>query len=516
MMETGGFTPAPSGWRKATPGLCRASALASDGEGEDVTRNRAMLALRRVAPAIGLRPGDVLLLDTLAVFTRPCDWEAGARPIVWPSNDYLMEATGLSLSAVKRRLRKLAEAGVIAYRDSSNGKRWGRRDEDGRIREAYGFDLGPLAARTAEFEALHATIRAERDLRKSLQRRITILRRSVRAMLDEASGAAAGRFAERSGEQDPMRQGPVWQGPVWQRVARGYGILMARLQGAATMTTDALCDLHDAFTALREEAEAALRAEVQPAEAPSACPDDGNFRNMDPSGAGRDPHIPITTHLQSVRCNSLETACARPGRKPEAQAPAPVAAGGEREDMPQRQTEIERQPETGRQTEMGRRDGAGPEGEAIAAGAAGQMGRRPEGPTGGRPDGRNGERAGEADGEAGLTLRTILFACPAFAETAHGLGRYIRNWREFALAADTIRPMVGISGDAWQGARAALGERRAAAALALIADKVAEGSVASPGGYLRGLIAKAERGELRLARSVYGRLSERRRVLGDI
>lgn len=145
-----------SGWRKPTPGLCKANGLAKDGEQLAVPRNQAMLALRRVAHVIGLKPGDLMLLETLAAFTKPGDWETGARPIVWPSNDYLIESTGYSLSAVKRHLRRLSEAGLIAYRDSSNGKRWGHRDKDGRIIEAYGFDLSPLAARTGEFETLHA------------------------------------------------------------------------------------------------------------------------------------------------------------------------------------------------------------------------------------------------------------------------------------------------------------------------------------------------------------------------
>ena len=114
-----------SGWRKQTPGLCRANGLAEDGERLAVPKNQAMLAIRRVAHVIGLKPGDIMLLETLCVFTKPCDWEEGARPIVWPSNDYLVENTGYSLSAVKRHLRRLAEAGLIAFKDSSNGKRWG-------------------------------------------------------------------------------------------------------------------------------------------------------------------------------------------------------------------------------------------------------------------------------------------------------------------------------------------------------------------------------------------------------
>lgn len=97
----------------------------------------------------------MLVLDTLGAFTQAQDWEEGQRPIVWASNSYLMEQTGFSLSALKRHSRRLAEIGVIAFKDSPNGKRWGHRDADGRIIEAYGFDLSPLSARAEEFEQLH-------------------------------------------------------------------------------------------------------------------------------------------------------------------------------------------------------------------------------------------------------------------------------------------------------------------------------------------------------------------------
>ncbi|PTQ63004.1 replication protein C-like, partial [Celeribacter persicus] len=67
-----------------------------------------------------------MLLDTLGAFTQAQDWEEGQRPIVWASNAYLMEQTGVSLSALKRHARRLAEIGVISFQDSPNGKRWGR------------------------------------------------------------------------------------------------------------------------------------------------------------------------------------------------------------------------------------------------------------------------------------------------------------------------------------------------------------------------------------------------------
>jgi replication initiation protein RepC len=48
---------------------------------------------------------------------------------------------------VKALNRALWEAGIFVIRDNPQGRRYGRRDAKGRIIEAYGFDLSPLAQR---------------------------------------------------------------------------------------------------------------------------------------------------------------------------------------------------------------------------------------------------------------------------------------------------------------------------------------------------------------------------------
>lgn len=122
-----------TGWRKPTPGLGIAEQLAQAGEQVAVPKTRAFVAVKRVGAYIGLKAGDMMLLDTLGAFTQTQDWEEGQRPIVWASNAYLMEQTGFSLSALKRHARRLAEIGVISFQDSPNGKRWGRRDAEGAL-----------------------------------------------------------------------------------------------------------------------------------------------------------------------------------------------------------------------------------------------------------------------------------------------------------------------------------------------------------------------------------------------
>jgi replication initiation protein RepC len=185
-----------TGWRKPTPGLGVAEQLAQAGEQKSIPKNEAFVAVKRVGAHIGLKASDLMLLDTLGAFTQPQDWEARRRPIVWASNAYLMEQTGFSLSALKRHARRLVEVGVIAFKDSPNGKRWGRRNSDGHIIEAYGFDLSPLAARVEEFTELYGHIQAERALCQRLKRQITVARRMIRARIEAAlQSALSGAWA---------------------------------------------------------------------------------------------------------------------------------------------------------------------------------------------------------------------------------------------------------------------------------------------------------------------------------
>ena len=71
-------------------------------------------------------------------------------------------------------------------RDSPNSKRFGHRDRQGRITEAYGFDLAPIAARHAEFLRLAAEERQERQEMARLRRRATIARKGITQILETA------------------------------------------------------------------------------------------------------------------------------------------------------------------------------------------------------------------------------------------------------------------------------------------------------------------------------------------
>ncbi|MGE3284428.1 MAG: plasmid replication protein RepC [Alphaproteobacteria bacterium] len=181
---------APTGFRRWSPGLLQtdriAEAFAGLPEGVKVA-GQLLAAFKEAAPHLGASPRLVHAVDWLFRFTQPQDWEKGGRPIVWPSARMQQEALGLSPTQAKAINRRLIELGLISMKDSPNGKRYGKRDPKGRIVEAYGFDLSPIAARYSEFCRIAAEARAERLAMSRLRRRATIARKGIVQILEVAA-----------------------------------------------------------------------------------------------------------------------------------------------------------------------------------------------------------------------------------------------------------------------------------------------------------------------------------------
>ena len=91
-----------------------------------------------------------------------------------------------------------------------------------------------------------------------------------------------------------------------------------------------------------------------------------------------------------------------------------------------------------------------------------------------------------------LPLGIVLDACPNMLWLVKG-GSGIRSWREFLAAAETARPVLGVSPSAWEDAKVAMGEMQAAITLAAIYQK--SDQIKSPGGYLRNLADRAKEGK---------------------
>ena len=181
---------------------------ARSGLGLAMTPSQALAAFKRYASAVGLSRRLVDLIDYLMCYTWLQDWQGGIGPIVWPSDVELEDRLVLAASQRKVLIRAALDAGLIRLRRSPTGRRWGRRDKHGRIMEAFGFDLSPLAERVAEFDLVAAEWQARREEGKRLRREITSVRAHVHALIDlaMAEDAAGDDWPAMTAQADALYQ----------------------------------------------------------------------------------------------------------------------------------------------------------------------------------------------------------------------------------------------------------------------------------------------------------------------
>ncbi len=221
---------------------------------------RLLTAFQEAEPYLGLPAHAFKLVAWLVKQTMPCDWEQGSRPIAWPSALRQQEFLCLSATQVKTLNRALFEAGIFVIRDNEQGKRYGRRGRDGRIIEAYGFDLSPLAVRYDEFIRIAAEAKVERERMKALRKRATIARRAIR----QAGEALAAL-------------GPL--PPDWQRLAAETADLVVAAR--RTTRSEDLAVVVKSLESRKAEAEQWLRDTARAVE-------------TDPTGTENRPHTTPT------------------------------------------------------------------------------------------------------------------------------------------------------------------------------------------------------------------------------
>jgi replication initiation protein RepC len=441
----GRYAGAPTGFRRLTPSLLQADHAAEhfDGLPEGVESHGQLLAaLKAAASPLGLSMRLVHALDWLFRFTRPQDWEPGARPIVWPSAALEEEALGLSESQVKSINRGLIAAGLITMKDSPNGKRYGKRDRAGRIVDAYGFDLSPIVTRYAEFVRVAAAAKVERKQIAALRRRVTIARRGIVQILETVTDFGFGD-------------------DEWSRLRHDTEALTASLERAERM--EEITIVVGSLERRHTEARARLENQLQSVETA-------------PKGAEYSPH---TIPTKPTHYPEQDTVVASQEDNVPADPDLPTAPRHEG----QSEAEI---PHTGPKTA----DKSNPATRPDATAKAGQGG-GPQ-PIPPRTDSGTVLRLSSAElAELAPRLRTYLKS-PRPA------------WPEVVDAADWLRGELGVSQSLWGEACLAMGREQAAVAIGIVSAKPAAHFRSTPGGYFHGMVVKAKTGELNLARTVWG------------
>jgi replication initiation protein RepC len=399
-------------------------------------------ALCDARPRLGLTDRALALLNALLTFHPGPDLSADQGLVVFPSNSQLSaRAHGMAEQTIRRHLAALVDAGIIARKDSANGKRYARRGGEGVIDEAFGFSLAPLLAKAEEIEAIAADVVAERLLLQRLKERFTICRRDVvkliAAAIDEGTGGD------------------------WETHQLQYRAIVAQL-GRKPSAGELAARLEE-MELLRDGIVNQLEMLVKRQ----------NTSGNDPQNERHKQNS--NTESSSELEPRLENAKGAPAE------PEQYLTG--RTDRPDIRMEQGRGTETGRPALAERR------GRPV-----------PPASTGSAPDHHRLAHAA-GDGGAGATagirpfpLGMVLRACPQIAD--YGPGGQIGSWRELMAAAVVVRAMLGVSPSAYEEACAVMGPENAAATVACILERA--GHINSAGGYLRDLTRRAERGEFSL------------------
>ncbi|GLR50964.1 replication initiation protein RepC [Shinella yambaruensis] len=186
-METDGITT-PFGRRAMTLGMLASQAIAKTVPPDaSVDKWKLYRWLCEARPKLGISDRALSVLNALMSFYPKADLLGSDGLVVFPSNAQLSLRThGMAETTLRRHLAALVESGLLTRRDSPNGKRYVRRDQQGSIDEAFGFSLAPLLARAEEFEQLAAEVVADRLLLQRLRERVTLVRRDIAKLIETA------------------------------------------------------------------------------------------------------------------------------------------------------------------------------------------------------------------------------------------------------------------------------------------------------------------------------------------
>ncbi|MGS4887937.1 plasmid replication protein RepC [Roseibium sp. MB-4] len=393
-------------------------------------------ALTEARDVYGLSDRAITVLEALLSFHPEKELDGSEDIIVFPSNAELsLRTRGMSAPTLRRHIATLVKTGLLLRKDSANGKRFARKGPGGEVRDAFGFNLAPAALMAPEvFEHAEAARAHAAEVRK-VRAEITLHLRDISKMIEAA-------FEDGQGSRSPA----LWLGFTEELKGLSGRVARHSALGDHKQRCDGLVRLRarveSAFVAGMDE------ADLRERDCEEASAQTGDISHLKSRMSGNDARN--ERHIQnSNKDDSFE----HYSEKNETDDRAA--------DISQRQDLNHGRPEAGQ--------GYYQETEAH-------------------------EIRGSAKGDPEqVSLGDMKRACPSFADYAlEGLG----NWSDARKAAELIRPMLGISKDAWLRAQQHMGPAGAIVTMAYLVERAEE--IKSAGGYLRVLSEKAEAGKFRL------------------
>lgn len=147
--------------------------------------------LWRVRGLLGLQDVHIAYLRHLFLSVRSEDFQRGRICAAWTSPGKLADELQVSPRQLNRVEARLEEVGLILRSWGANRRRFGYRDQDGRIVAAGGINLGPIIERVDElFDLLRIKESEEQNLRLG-RKRANVLIKAIRGLDDEVALAAA-------------------------------------------------------------------------------------------------------------------------------------------------------------------------------------------------------------------------------------------------------------------------------------------------------------------------------------
>ncbi len=196
------FVTTPFGRRPMTRAMLTGQSKARDvAPTQSIDKWKLYRALCEARGRLGVSDRTLALLNALLSFYPKTELSSETGLVVFPSNQQLsLRANGMAEQTIRRHLALLVNAGLIARKDSANGKRYSRRHRDGEVREAFGFSLAPLLARSCEIEAMARDVIAERIRLQNVRESLTICRRDIAKLIamaetEKAPGAWPTHYA---------------------------------------------------------------------------------------------------------------------------------------------------------------------------------------------------------------------------------------------------------------------------------------------------------------------------------
>lgn len=168
----------------------------TEQDNHSIDRWKLLRALTEAREAYQLSSRTIAVLEALLSFYPDKILDSRVALIVFPSNHELsMRLRGMSAPTIRRHIAILVELGFILRRDSPNGKRFVRRDSNGEIAMAFGFDLSPLTFKASEIETHASELRELARIRQQLRFNITIHLRDIsKTILAALSEGRAGNW----------------------------------------------------------------------------------------------------------------------------------------------------------------------------------------------------------------------------------------------------------------------------------------------------------------------------------